>query len=311
MSQAELKENFNDEEIIDLIGKDESLNAFLLKQLPHKTIYKMVDGNHIFKNEATPRALRQDLDLAGVQKALMDACKDLESTKDFHWQKAWFAKNIFEDFCNQEYFSKFEYWNKECLDIVKGSVRGIYENMASYSMKALHNISFKNEKKAKSFQYCFDSLTSIKKETYGIGNSKYSLKMIYSQLEKTAKRILIKNKIDKLTAETFIKIIDHLLRFEEGSVMGIIGNKEWQKLKLLLTKCATHLIKITKMTAKQIYLQDEGLNKEVMKNYLQSMKEFNPEYESALNRIPLSKDIIQCSRKYHAPYWANSLKIFN
>ena len=135
-------------------------------------------------------------------------------------------------------------------------------------------------------------------------------KKIYSQLEKTAKRILIKNKIDKLTAETFIKIIDHLLRFEEDSVRGIIGKKEWQKLKLLLTKCAMHLIKITKMTAKQIYLQDEGLNKEVMKNYLQSMKEFNPEYESALNRIPLSKDIIQYSRKYNAPYWANSLKIF-
>jgi hypothetical protein len=311
MSQAELKENFNDEELIDLIGKDESLNAFLLKQLPHKTIYKMVDGYHIFKNEAVPRALRQDLDLAGVQKALMDACKDLESTKDFHWQKAWFAKNIFEDFCNQEYFSKFEYWNKECLDIVKGSVRGIYENMASYSMKALHNISFKNEKEAESFRHCFDYLTSIEKEEYGIRNSKYSLKEIYSQLEKTAKRILMKNKIDKLTAKTFIETIDHLLRFEDDSVKKIIGKREYQKLKLLLTKCATHLIKITKMTAKQIYLQDEGLNKEVMKNYLQSMKEFNPEYESALNRIPLSKDIIQCSRKYHAPYWANSLKIFN
>jgi hypothetical protein len=40
------------------------------------------------------------------------------------------------------------------------------------------------------------------------------------------------------------------------------------------------------------------------------MKEFNPEYESALNRIPLSKDIIQYSRKYNAPYWANSLNIY-
>ena len=61
-------------------------------------------------------------------------------------------------------------------------------------MRALDGISFKNEKQAKSFQYCFDSLTSIKKETYGIGNSKYSPKKIYSQLEKTAKRILIKKK---------------------------------------------------------------------------------------------------------------------
>ena len=310
MSLGDLNKHFNDDQLIDLIDSDESINAFLLKKLPDKIIYKMVDSYSIFENHASSPTLRQGLDMETVQKALKNACKDLESTKDFHWQKTWFAKNIFEIFCNQDCFNKFESWDKDCQNIIRGSARGIYENMAAYSMRALDGISFKNEKQAKSFQYCFDSLTSIKKETYGIGNSKYSPKKIYSQLEKTAKRILIKNKIDKLTAETFIKIIDHLLRFEEGSVRGIIGNKEWQKLKLLLTKCAMHLIKITKMTAKQIYLQDEGLNKEVMKNYLQSMKEFNPEYESALNGIPLSKDIIQHSRKYNAPYWANSLNIY-
>ena len=102
------------------------------------------------------------------------------------------CKNIFEGFCNQEHFNKFEHWNKECQNIIRGSTRGIYENMAAYSMRTLDGISLKNEKQAKSFQYCFDSLTSIKKETYGIGNSKYSPKKIYSQLEKTAKRILIK-----------------------------------------------------------------------------------------------------------------------
>ena len=71
-----------------------------------------------------------------------------------------------------------------------------------------------------------------------------------------------------------------------------------------------HLIQISKMTVKEACLDDAGLDKECMKNYLQSMKEFNPEYESALNRIPLSKDIIQYSRKYNAPYWANSLNIY-
>ena len=106
----------------------------------------------------------------------------------------------------------------------------------------------------KRFGHCFDYLTSIEKEEYGIRNSKYSLKKIYSQLEKTAKRILMKNKIDKLTAKTFIETIDHLLRFEDDSVKKIIGKREYQKLKLLLIKCASHLIKITKMTVKQIYL---------------------------------------------------------
>ena len=71
-----------------------------------------------------------------------------------------------------------------------------------------------------------------------------------------------------------------------------------------------HIIKICKISIKKIYLHDEELNSEIMKNYLQSMETFDAEYERNLERIPLSKEIVQYSRKYNAPYWANSLKIF-
>jgi len=61
---------------------------------------------------------------------------------------------------------------------------------------------------------------------------------------------------------------------------------------------------------KNLYLNDSELKLEIMKNYLQSMDTFDPEYERTLNGLPLSKDIVQYSRKYNAPYWAKSLKIF-
>ena len=57
-------------------------------------------------------------------------------------------------------------------------------------------------------------------------------------------------------------------------------------------------------------LDDQELGLEVMKNYLQSMDTFDPKYQITLNNLPLSRDIVQYSRKYNAPYWANSLKIF-
>ena len=90
---------------------------------------------------------------------------------------------------------------------------------------------------------------------------------MYSQLEKTAKIILMKNKIDKPTAKTFIETIDHLLRFEDDSVKKIIGKKEYQKLNQLLTKCAMHLIQISKMTVKDALIEintalDEYLSKD-------------------------------------------------
>jgi hypothetical protein len=59
-----------------------------------------------------------------------------------------------------------------------------------------------------------------------------------------------------------------------------------------------------------LYLDDQELGLEVMKNYLQSMDAFDPKYKTALNNRPLSKDIVQCSRKYNAPYWAASLNIY-
>ena len=71
------------------------------------------------------------------------------------------------------------------------------------------------------------------------------------------------------------------------------------------------LIKINNISIKNLYLDDQELGLEVMKNYLQSMDTFDPEYKRALNNIPLSKDIVQFSRKYNAPYWANSLNLYS
>ena len=33
-------------------------------------------------------------------------------------------------------------------------------------------------------------------------------------------------------------------------------------------------------------------------------------FDGALNNLPLSRDIVQCSRRYNAPYWAKDLNIF-
>ena len=74
-----------------------------------------------------------------------------------------------------------------------------------------------------------------------------------------------------------------------------------------------HIIKVNEINVssnKNLYLHDSELKLAIMKNYLQSMDIFDPEYERTLNGLPLSKDIVQYSRKYNAPYWAASLNIY-
>jgi len=97
---------------------------------------------------------------------------------------------------------------------------------------------------------------------------------------------------------------------DQGAAKAYLGNANFQKFKVILKNCALHIIKINNISIKNLYLDDQELGLEVMKNYLQSMDTFDPEYKTALNNMPLSKDIVQFSRRYNAPYWANSLKIY-
>ena len=112
---------------------------------------------------------------------------------------------------------------------------------------------------------------------------------------------------------TFLDLIDQLFRFEQDAANAYLGRSRFKQFKIILKNCALHIIKVNEITVssnKNLYLMDSELKLEIMKNYLQSMDTFDPEYKRALNNIPLSRDIVQYSRQYNAPYWANSLKIY-
>ena len=113
-----------------------------------------------------------------------------------------------------------------------------------------------------------------------------------------------------MTGKTFLNVIDRLLKNNQGAAKAYLGNANFQKFKVILKNCALHIIKINNISIKNLYLDGQELGLEVMKNYLQSMDAFDPEYKTALNDLPLSRDIVQYSREYNAPYWANSLKIY-
>ena len=127
---------------------------------------------------------------------------------------------------------------------------------------------------------------------------------IYDAIEAAARKLLKKDKISKLTGKTFLNVIDRLLKNDQGTAKAYLGNANFQQFKKILKNCALHIIKVNNISIKNLYLHDQELKLEVMKNYLQSMDTFDPEYKRALNNLPLSKDIVQYSRKYNAPYWA-------
>ena len=133
---------------------------------------------------------------------------------------------------------------------------------------------------------------------------------IYDAIEAAARKLLKKDKISKLTGKTFLKVFDHLLKNDEGAGIEYLGNANFHQFEVILKDCALHIIKINNISIKNLYFGDQELGLEVMKNYLQSMDTFDPEYERALNDLPLSRDIVQYSRKYNAPYWAASLNIY-
>jgi len=121
--------------------------------------------------------------------------------------------------------------------------------------------------------------------------------------------LLKKNKISNFTAMAFLDFIDRLLRFHQNVAISYLGTKDFKKFKTILKNCAIHLIKVKKVSKKYFY--DKELLLEMVKNNIQSMNTFDPEHKLRLNQVPLSKDIVEYSRKYNAPYWANSLKIYD
>ena len=112
---------------------------------------------------------------------------------------------------------------------------------------------------------------------------------------------------------TFLDLIDQLFRFEQDAAKAYLSKSKFKQFKIILKNCALHIIKVNEINVplnKNLYLMDSGLKLEIMKNYLQSMDTFDSEYERTLNGLPLSKDIVQYSRKYNAPYWAKDFSIF-
>ena len=313
MSSEELIKEFSDDSIRDLVYQkyDDKLNAFLLEKVPNKVIYQLVEDYSVFDNHAAPHTLKTGLKRSIVKSAIRDACRDLSIDKVHHSESIRLTNEIFSKFGYEDYyFDKFRDWDNECLQIIEPSVAPIYENLANISFKALKSLNFRNKKQAECFSNCLNSVISIKGDLRDVKDFRQRHIKIYHAIEAAAKKLLKKDKISKLTGITFIKVIDDFLYFEQDAAKKYLGTVNLQKFKTLLKNCAMHIIKICKISIKKIYLHDEELNSEIMKNYLQSMETFDAEYERNLERIPLSKEIVQYSRKYNAPYWANSLNIY-
>ena len=311
MSAKELEDSFDDEKIRSLLQScNDSLNGFLLEKIPHKVIHRLIDDYKIFENHANPQTLKDGLERSTVKNAIRNACNDLSTTNTFHFNNSWFARSIFKKFGGSSFLDSFQHWDKECLQIIEESVASIYQNMANVSLIGLKSLNFKSKKHAKSFDNCIDEVISIEGDLEAVKDFRKKHIKIYDAIEAAAQKLLKRDKISKLTGKTFLNVIDRLLKNEQGAAKAYLGNANFQKFKVILKNCALHIIKINNISIKNLYLDDQELGLEVMKNYLQSMDAFDPEYKTALNNMPLSKDIVTYSRKYNAPYWANSLKIY-
>ena len=310
MDCEELANNFDEEQIKSLVNvKDSGLNAFLLEKIPHKVIYELVEEFLIFERFAMPPVLEKGLKRSIVKSSIRDACKDLSIGKTFDFQKIWFAKSIINKFDRDNLLDRFEYWDKECLQIIEESVAPIYENLANICLESLKKLNLESKKEASSFVDCLGCITDIQGDLPGIKDFKKRQILIYQSIEAAAKELLKRDKISNFTAKAFLDFIDRLLRFDMDTAKIYLGTKDFKRFKTLLKNCAFHLIKVKKVSNKSFF--DKELSLEIMKNYLQSMNAFDPKYKTALNQIPLSRDIVEYSRKYNAPYWANSLKIYN
>ena len=311
MSAKELEGSLDDEKIRNLLRYcNDCLNGFLLEKIPHKVIHRLIDDYKIFENHANPQTLNDGLERSTVKNAIRNACNDLSTADTFHFNNSWFARSIFGKFGGGSILDCFEHWDKECLQIIEESVASIYQNMANVSLTGLKSLNFKNKKQAESFTSCIDRVTSIERNLETVKDFRKKHIKIYDAIEAAARKLLKKDKISKLTGKTFLKVFDHLLKNDEGAGIEYLGNANFHQFEVILKDCALHIIKINNISIKNLYFGDQELGLEVMKNYLQSMDTFDPEYERALNDLPLSRDIVQYSRKYNAPYWAASLNIY-
>ena len=311
MSAKELEGSLDDEKIRNLLRYcNDSLNGFLLEKIPHKVIHRLIDDYKIFENHANPQTLNDGLERSTVKHAIRNACNDLSTADTFHFNNSWFARSIFGKFGGGSILDCFEHWDKECLQIIEESVASIYQNMANVSLTGLKSLNFKNKKQAESFTLCIDRVTSIERNLETVKDFRKKHIKIYDAIEAAARKLLKRDKISKLTGKTFLNVIDRLLKNDEGTAIEYLGNTNFHQFEAILKNCALHIIKINNISIKNLYLDDQELGLEVMKNYLQSMDAFDPEYKTALNNMPLSRDIVTYSRKYNAPYWANSLNIY-
>ena len=311
MSAKELEDSFDDEKIRDLLRNcNDSLNGFLLEKIPYRVIHRLIDSYKIFENHANPQTLHDGLERSTVKNAIRHACVDLSTANTFHFNNSWFANSIFKKFGSDSMLDDFRHWDNECLQIIEESVAPIYQNMANACLTALKSPNFKNKRQAESFTNCIDRVTSIERDLEAVKNFRKRHIKIYAAIETAAGKLLKKDKISKLTSKTFLNVIDHLFRFEQNAAKTYLGKIKFKRFKKILKNCALHIIKINEISIKSLHLHDNELNLEVMKNYLQSIDTFDPEYKITLNGLPLSRDIVQYSRKYNAPYWANSLNIY-
>jgi len=311
MSAGELEKSFDNGSIEHLIRYCDSLNGFLLKKIPCKVFHKLIDSYKIFQNHANPQTLHDGLERSTVKNAIRHACVDLSTTNTFHFNNSWFANSIFTKFGSDSMLDDFRHWDKECLQIIEESVAPIYQNMANVCLTDLKSLNFKNKRQAESFTNCIDGVISIEKDLESVKDFRKRNIKIYDAIETAAGKLLKKDKINKLTGSTFLNLIDQLFRFNQNAAKAYLGKIKFKQFKKILKNCALHIIKINEISIKSLYLHDNELNLEVIKNYIKSMDTFNPKYKTALNHLPLSRDIVQFSRKYNAPYWANSLKIYN
>ena len=311
MSAGELEKSFDNGSIENLLRYCDSLNEFLLKKIPNKVLHKLIDSYKIFQNHAYPQTLHDGLERSTVKNAIRHACVDLSTANTFHFNNSWFANSIFTKFGSDSMLDDFRHWDKECLQIIEESVAPIYQNMANVCLTDLKSLNFKNKKRAESFTNCIESVISIKKDLEAVKDFRKRNIKIYDAIETAAGKLIKKDKISKLTGNTFLNLIDQLFRFNQNAAKAYLGKIRFKQFKKILKNCALHIIKINEISIKSLYLHDNELNLEVIKNYLQSMDTFNPKYKTALNHLPLSRDIVQYCRKYNAPYWANSLDLYS
>ena len=313
MSIGELEKSFDNKAIGNLFRICDALNGFLLEKIPNKVIHRLIDDHKIFQNHANPQTLYDGLDRSAVKDAIRDACIDLSITNTFHFNNSQFAKSIFRKFGGDSILDSFLHWDKECLQIIEESVASIYQNMANFCLNGLKSLNFKNKKQAESFANCIKKVISIEQDLETVKDFRKRHIKIYDAIETAAEKLLKKDKICKFTGNAFLNLIDYLFRFEQDAAKAYLSKTKFKQFKKILKNCALHIIKVNEIyvsSSKSLYLHDNELKLEIMKNYLQSMDAFDPEYKRTLNNLPLSRDIVQYSRKYNAPYWANSLKIY-